>query len=116
MVGKYLFVTSWKNLSVYDIKDPMNPALLSTTPIGFMFENEDAAVSPDARYMLFSESLPGDTLNVCDLQSKTRPREIGTLETGKWADFVALDADPLADIANIKKIDSVWIAGNRVKR
>jgi imidazolonepropionase-like amidohydrolase len=42
--------------------------------------------------------------------------EIGTLETGKWADFVALDADPLADIANIKKIDSVWIAGNRVKR
>ena len=43
-------------------------------------------------------------------------REIGTLESGKWADFVALDADPLADISNIKKIDSVWIAGNRVKR
>jgi imidazolonepropionase-like amidohydrolase len=43
-------------------------------------------------------------------------RELGTLETGKWADFVALDADPLTDISNIKKIDSVWIAGNRVKR
>jgi len=43
-------------------------------------------------------------------------KEVGTLENGKWADFVALDADPLADIANIKKIDSVWIAGNRVKR
>ena len=43
-------------------------------------------------------------------------REVGTLESGKWADFVALDADPLADISNIKKIDSVWIAGNRVKR
>jgi imidazolonepropionase-like amidohydrolase len=43
-------------------------------------------------------------------------REIGTLESGKWADFVALDADPLTDISNIKKIDSVWIAGNRVKR
>jgi len=43
-------------------------------------------------------------------------RDLGTLEAGKWADFVALDADPLADIANIKKIDSVWIAGNRVKR
>ena len=42
--------------------------------------------------------------------------EIGTLQPGKWADFVALDADPLADISNVKKIDSVWIAGNRVSR
>ena len=31
--------------------------------------------------------------------------EVGTLEPGKWADFVVLDADPLADIANTKKID-----------
>ena len=42
--------------------------------------------------------------------------EVGTLEAGKWADFVALDADPLADISNVRKIDSVWIAGNRVNR
>lgn len=80
VVGKYLFVTSWKNFSIYDISDPMNPALLSTTPIGFMFENEDVSVSPDARYLLFSESLPGDALHVWDLQSKTQPREIATLQ------------------------------------
>jgi len=43
-------------------------------------------------------------------------REVGTLERGKWADFVALTADPLADISNVRKIDSVWIAGNRVAR
>jgi imidazolonepropionase-like amidohydrolase len=43
-------------------------------------------------------------------------RDVGTLEPGKWADFVALDADPLANIANVKKISSVWIAGNRVNR
>jgi len=42
--------------------------------------------------------------------------EVGTLERNKWADFVALDGDPLADIANIRKIDSVWIAGNRAPR
>ena len=41
--------------------------------------------------------------------------ELGTLEPTKWADFVALDGDPLIDIANVKKIDSVWIAGNRVQ-
>ncbi len=41
---------------------------------------------------------------------------LGTLERGKWADFVVLDADPLADIRNVRRIDSVWIAGNRVRR
>lgn len=43
-------------------------------------------------------------------------RDLGTLEAGKWGDFVVLDADPLADIANVRRINSVWIAGNRVAR
>jgi len=41
-------------------------------------------------------------------------REIGTIEANKWADFVVLDADPLADISNVKKINAVYVAGNRV--
>jgi imidazolonepropionase-like amidohydrolase len=43
-------------------------------------------------------------------------RDVGTLQAGKWADFVALDADPLANISNVRRISSVWIAGNRVPR
>ena len=41
-------------------------------------------------------------------------REIGTIEANKWADFVVLDADPLANISNVKKINSVYVAGNRI--
>jgi imidazolonepropionase-like amidohydrolase len=40
--------------------------------------------------------------------------EVGTLEPGKWGDFLVLDANPLDDIANTRKLASVWIAGNRV--
>src|SRR4051794_18711665 len=40
--------------------------------------------------------------------------ELGTLEPTKWADFVVLNADPLADISNVRKIDAVYVAGNRL--
>jgi imidazolonepropionase-like amidohydrolase len=40
--------------------------------------------------------------------------QVGTLEKGKWADFLVLSANPLDDIRNTRKIDSVWIGGVRV--
>jgi imidazolonepropionase-like amidohydrolase len=40
--------------------------------------------------------------------------QLGTLEPGRWADFLVLDADPLENIQNTRKLNSVWIAGNRV--
>ncbi len=40
--------------------------------------------------------------------------ELGTLESGKWADFIVLNENPLDDIENLRTIDSVWIAANRV--
>lgn len=42
--------------------------------------------------------------------------QLGTLERGKWADLLVLNANPLRDIRNLQKIDSVWIAGKRVAR
>ncbi len=40
--------------------------------------------------------------------------EFGTVEKGKLADLVILDADPLADIHNIRKIRSVVVGGQVV--
>jgi imidazolonepropionase-like amidohydrolase len=44
------------------------------------------------------------------------PDQIGALTPGKWADFVVLTGNPLDNIANTRKVESVWIAGNRVPR
>ena len=43
-------------------------------------------------------------------------RDLGTLEPNKWADFVVLDADPLANVSNARQIADVYVAGNRVER
>jgi imidazolonepropionase-like amidohydrolase len=40
--------------------------------------------------------------------------DLGTLEPTKWADFVVLDANPLTDILNTRKIRAVYIAGAEV--
>lgn len=39
---------------------------------------------------------------------------VGTLEPGKWADFLVLDGDPLDDIRNTRKLSAVYIAGHPV--
>ena len=42
-------------------------------------------------------------------------KDLGTLETGKWADLIVLSRDPLQDIQNTRSIEMVLIAGKQVK-
>jgi imidazolonepropionase-like amidohydrolase len=42
--------------------------------------------------------------------------ELGTIETGKWADLVILDADPVNDIRNTRRIWNVMQYGRLVDR
>jgi imidazolonepropionase-like amidohydrolase len=49
----------------------------------------------------------GDAARIMQLQS------VGSLRSGNWADLLVLDANPLEDIRNTRKIDSVWIAGRK---
>ena len=45
-----------------------------------------------------------------------REKDLGTIETGKLADLVLLDANPLADISNTRKINSVVANGRYLSR
>jgi imidazolonepropionase-like amidohydrolase len=42
--------------------------------------------------------------------------DVGTLEAGKWADFIVLHDDPLRDIVATRTIQDVYIAGKAIQR
>ncbi len=61
---------------------------------------------------------PADALRAATLHGATvlkQDKHLGSIEPGKLADLVVLDADPLADIRNTRRIDMV-IRGGRVCR
>ncbi|NJD20842.1 MAG: amidohydrolase family protein [Gemmatimonadetes bacterium] len=41
--------------------------------------------------------------------------DVGTLQPGRWADFLVLDADPLQDVMNTRRLAAVYVAGNLVR-
>ncbi|MDQ3985766.1 MAG: hypothetical protein M3280_04630 [Actinomycetota bacterium] len=80
VVGKYLYVTSWKNLSIYDVSNPVDPQLVAHEMFGFKFENEN--VSTNGKILLFAEQAPVDSLHVWDVKNKRKPQEMSVLTGG----------------------------------
>lgn len=66
------------------------------------------------RGMAPMDALLAATRNIAEAYGKAD--ELGTLEAGKRADLVVLDADPLADPRNYRRISDVFKDGSRVDR
>jgi imidazolonepropionase-like amidohydrolase len=41
--------------------------------------------------------------------------DVGTLEAGRWADFLVFESDPVRDIMFSRTLEQVYVAGNRVR-
>ena len=133
VVGNYFYVTSWKDFSIYDVSDPLNPELLAKKAFvedtadqgtGFRFENEDVATN--GRILVFSQQLPVAHVFVYDIEDKTNPVLIGHLTSGgahtaecvldcKWLYASNGNIFDLRDPSNPKQVDGKWSDGMPVQ-
>jgi len=79
---------------------------------GFMMHDELALLVESGLTPL--QALQAATINSAGVLHKSA--EFGSIEAGKVADLVLLDADPLADIHNTKRIAAVIVAGKVLDR
>jgi imidazolonepropionase-like amidohydrolase len=59
------------------------------------------------------QSIQAATINAADLLGW--PDKVGAIESGKWADIVAVDGDPLQDVTTLEHVKFVMKGGEVVK-
>jgi imidazolonepropionase-like amidohydrolase len=59
------------------------------------------------------QAIQSATINDADLLGWSD--KVGTIEPGKWADIIAVDGDPLADVTTLERVKFVMKGGEVVK-
>lgn len=76
-------------------------------------KNADEFVALTKRGMPPLEAIRAATLNAAELMNWQD--RVGSIEAGKYADFIAVEGDPLGDIAVLKQVEFVMKGGTVVK-
>jgi imidazolonepropionase-like amidohydrolase len=77
----------------------------------------DFSVAREMEALVDSGYSPMDVLTMATHHNSRILRwenDLGTLESGKLADFVILRADPLADVGNVRQVNAVYKGGVQV--
>ena len=84
----------------------------ASTPAG-QGRNADQLVAMAKRGMPLLEVIRAATLNAAELMGWQE--DVGAIEAGKYADLIAVEGNPLTDIAVLQKVEFVMKGGQIVK-
>ncbi|MDQ3952555.1 MAG: hypothetical protein M3279_06290 [Actinomycetota bacterium] len=98
LVDGHLYVAGAKSFSIYDVSDPVAPALESITPVGFHFANED--VDTNGEVLIMSADTQIRKLFVWDVTNKKEPQKLAELEDMRDHNFACV-------------LDCTWAYGSR---
>lgn len=76
-----LYVTTFRSFSIYDITDPLAPALLSTTPLPGQLYNEQP--DTNGKIAILTTDMPRPALQVWDVTDATAPEQLASLALPK---------------------------------
>src|SRR5438309_11606681 len=111
IVGHYLYMTSWRSFSIYDVSKPTRPKLVSQTfwaQLGddpFEFESED--MPTNGKVLIMSETDPRNVLHVIDVRDPAHPKQIANEVTGP------LDKYQWANHTMSCLFDCTWLYGSK---
>ena len=114
--GDYLYASGTKSFSIYDISDPETPLIVSHTPTGAQFINED--IDTNGEILLITDERLRGVLQVWDVSNKQLPSKLAEVPDMidhsfacvfdcKWAYGAGGDIVDLRDPANPKAV-SRW--------
>ena len=79
LVDDYFYLGSYRHFSIYDVSDPVDPQLVSTTPlVGQGMTMED--IDTNGKVLILTAQTPvGNELQVWDVKDKSAPKKIATV-------------------------------------
>ena len=78
-IGDYFYMSGVSHFSIYDVREPERPKLVSRVNFECRFENEDIAV--DGRSLIYSDFATSQSLFVYDVRDKANPKVAAELPT-----------------------------------
>lgn len=113
VLGKYLYITTSRGLSIYDLSNPEAPTQVGLLPMPQIPQFGEEDVDTNGKILLI-ETL--GTLNVIDVEDKTNPVVIGTVESDEHTVSCVLNCrwayGSSGTIYDLRKPTQPKVAGN----